>query len=129
MSQAQPPSTIARGSPMAPDFSKVEEELWGLRARLVMHRLVVPEREIYKVLEDVDGLIVGLVSAASGRTDPWLRERLVAYETELEATVKALLHDVSAKMYHSAARDVLRLIRIVQLLRRESELYRVVLKS
>lgn len=84
-------------------------------------------RELYRVRGDISDLLVNIVAVKP--TEPWLRDRLVAYEGVLEETYGSLESAIRVKMYHRARHSLLRLIRVVLALRQEVMIYQAILRG
>ena len=110
----------------SPDTKAITERLWKLYALIEKTSVDNALRELYSIVETINQLIVKMVAIKPA--DPFLRDRLVAYESAFGEAKRDLVANIRLKRYHRARADILRLIDLMQALDKEIAIYSVVLK-
>jgi len=114
-------------SQVSPDTKAITERLWKLYALIEKTSVDNALRELYSIVEAINQVIVKMVAIKP--SDPFLRDRLVAYESAFGEAKRNLVANIRLKRYHRARVDILRLIDLIQALDKEIAIYNVVLKS
>jgi len=109
-----------------PDVKAITERLWRLYALIEKTSPDNALRELYSIVEAVNQLIVKMVAIKP--PEPFLRDRLVAYESAFGEVKRDLVANIRLKRYHRARTDILKLIDLMQALDKEIAIYNVVLK-
>jgi len=110
----------------SPDTKAITERLWKLYALIEKTSVDNALRELYSIVETINQLIVKMVAIKP--PEPFLRDRLVAYESAFGETKRDLVTNIRLKRYHRARADILKLIDLVQALEKEIAIYSAVLK-
>jgi hypothetical protein len=113
-------------SQLSPDVKPITERLWRLYALLEKTSVDNALRELYSVTETVNQVIVKMVAIKP--PEPFLRDRLVAYESAFSEVRKDLIANIRLKRYYRAKADILKLIDLLLALDKEIAIYNVVLK-
>lgn len=113
-------------SQLSPDVKPITERLWKLYALLEKTSVDNALRELYSVTEAVNQVIVKMVAIKP--PEPFLRDRLVAYESAFSEVRKDIIANVRLKRYYRAKADILKLIDLLLALDKEIAIYNVVLK-
>lgn len=113
-------------SQLSPDVKPIMERLWKLYALLEKTSVDNALRELYSVTEAVNQVIVKMVAIKP--PEPFLRDRLVAYESAFSEVRKDLIANIRLKRYHRAKAGILKLIDLLLALDKEIAIYNVVLK-
>jgi hypothetical protein len=108
-------------------FDAVISKLWRLYATLGKKNTDNAVKEVYEIMSDINHLIVGMVAVKP--TEPFLRDRLVAYENAFNDSVKHLVANIRLGRVYRSRADILEIIRIVMALAKESEIYSVILRG
>ena len=113
-------------SQQSPDVKPIMERLWRLYALLEKTSVDNALRELYGVTEAVNQVIVKMVAIKP--PEPFLRDRLVAYESAFSEARRDLLANIRLKRYYRAKAGILKLIDLLLTLDKEIAIYNVVLK-
>lgn len=113
-------------SQLSPDVKPITERLWKLYALLEKTSVDNALRELYSVTEAVNQVIVKMVAIKP--PEPFLRDRLVAYESAFSEVRRDLIANIRLKRYYRAKADILKLIDLLLALDKEIAIYNVVLK-
>jgi len=113
-------------SQLSPDVKPITERLWKLYALLEKTSVDNALRELYGVTEAVNQVIVKMVAIKP--PEPFLRDRLVAYESAFSEVRRDLIANIRLKRYYRAKADILKLIDLLLALDKEIAIYNVVLK-
>jgi len=113
-------------SQLSPDVKPIIERLWKLYALLEKTSVDNALRELYSVTEAVNQVIVKMVAIKP--PEPFLRDRLVAYESAFSEVRRDLIANIRLKRYYRAKAGILKLIDLLLALDKEIAIYNVVLK-
>ncbi len=113
-------------SQLSPDVKPITERLWKLYALLEKTSIDNALRELYSVTEAVNQVIVKMVAIKP--PEPFLRDRLVAYESAFSEVRRDLIANIRLKRYYRAKANILKLIDLLLALDKEIAIYNVVLK-
>ena len=113
-------------SQLSPDVKPITERLWKLYALLEKTSVDNALRELYGVTEAVNQVIVKMVAIKP--PEPFLRDRLVAYESAFSEVRRDIITSIRLKRYYRAKADILKLIDLLLALDKEIAIYNVVLK-
>jgi len=113
-------------SQASPDIRAITERLWKLYALIERTSVDNALRELYSITEAINQLIVKMVAIKP--PDPFLRDRLVAYESAFGEAKRDLVASIRLKRYQRARTVILRLIDLMQALDKEIAIYSVILK-
>jgi hypothetical protein len=113
-------------SQLSPDVKPITERLWKLYALLEKTSVDNALRELYGVTEAVNQVIVKMVAIKP--PEPFLRDRLVAYESAFSEVRRDLIANIRLKRYYRVKAGILKLIDLLLALDKEIAIYNVVLK-
>jgi len=113
-------------SQLSPDVKPIMERLWKLYALLEKTSVDNALRELYSITEAVNQVIVKMVAIKP--PEPFLRDRLVAYESAFSEVRRDLITSIRLKRYYRAKASILKLIDLLLALDKEIAIYNVVLK-
>ncbi len=108
-------------------FDSVINKLWKLYSTLDKLNTDNAIRDMYSIMSYVNTLVVSMIAVKP--TEPFLRDRLVAYENALNDARESVIRSIRLKRFYRARESILQLINIIMALKKESEIYNVILSK